>query len=233
MKILMTGASGFLGSHILDRLLADGHTVRAVVRDPQRAAARRGRAAAASLEWMRLDFAQALPIVVYRLSVLTAPAATPLYSQMKAAGRLIDEASLVPVTSGSALTNIQPAQMTREELAEGAEWLRSQILDPDNTIQRFQHYARILGAPPAHLIRDLRSGGTGDEKLKPFLDLIAQLSRDRRVRRVIECVRDLAAAQPALRTDLMQTLGSYLNGYARRSLDPPQAPPGARLQAVA
>lgn len=60
MKILMTGASGFLGSHILDRLLADGHTVRAVVRDPQRAAARRGRAAAASLEWMRLDFAQAL-----------------------------------------------------------------------------------------------------------------------------------------------------------------------------
>ncbi|WP_225030462.1 radical SAM protein [Xinfangfangia pollutisoli] len=181
----------------------------------------------------QLDFAQALPIVVYRLSVLTAPAATPLYAEMKAAGRLVDEASLVPVTSGSALTNIQPAQMTREQLAEGAEWLRSRILDPENTIQRFEHYARILGAPPAHLIRDLRGAGSSDAKIRPFLDLIAQLSRDRAVRRVIECVRDLSAAQPALRTDLMQTLGSYLNGYARRSLDAPLSPPTVRERAVA
>jgi UDP-glucuronate 4-epimerase len=26
-KILLTGCAGFIGSHILDRLLADGHTV--------------------------------------------------------------------------------------------------------------------------------------------------------------------------------------------------------------
>ena len=33
MKILLTGATGFVGSHMLERLVADGHNVRAVVRD--------------------------------------------------------------------------------------------------------------------------------------------------------------------------------------------------------
>lgn len=33
MKILVTGASGFIGSHIVDRLLLDGHEVRALVRE--------------------------------------------------------------------------------------------------------------------------------------------------------------------------------------------------------
>ena len=32
MKILVTGASGFVGSHIVDRLLAAGHEVRALIR---------------------------------------------------------------------------------------------------------------------------------------------------------------------------------------------------------
>src|SRR5258707_1459583 len=37
MKIFLTGASGFVGSHMLKRLLADGHSVRALVRDPKKA----------------------------------------------------------------------------------------------------------------------------------------------------------------------------------------------------
>src|SRR5437667_10978242 len=32
MKILVTGASGFVGSHIADRLIDSGHTVRALLR---------------------------------------------------------------------------------------------------------------------------------------------------------------------------------------------------------
>jgi len=37
MKVFLTGASGFVGRHMLERLLAEGHAVRALVRDPQKA----------------------------------------------------------------------------------------------------------------------------------------------------------------------------------------------------
>jgi uncharacterized protein YbjT (DUF2867 family) len=37
MKIFLTGATGFVGRHMLRRLLDEGHTVRALVRDPERA----------------------------------------------------------------------------------------------------------------------------------------------------------------------------------------------------
>src|SRR5688572_9507848 len=36
MKVLLTGATGFVGSHMLERLLSDGHHVRALVREPQK-----------------------------------------------------------------------------------------------------------------------------------------------------------------------------------------------------
>jgi uncharacterized protein YbjT (DUF2867 family) len=38
MRVFLTGATGFVGGHMLKRLLDEGHTVRALVRDPQRAA---------------------------------------------------------------------------------------------------------------------------------------------------------------------------------------------------
>jgi dihydroflavonol-4-reductase len=38
MKVLVTGATGFVGGHLVDRLLARGDTVTALVRSPQRAA---------------------------------------------------------------------------------------------------------------------------------------------------------------------------------------------------
>lgn len=36
MKVFLTGATGFVGGHMLERLLSEGHHVRALVRDPQR-----------------------------------------------------------------------------------------------------------------------------------------------------------------------------------------------------
>jgi uncharacterized protein YbjT (DUF2867 family) len=39
MRIFLTGSTGFVGRHMLQRLLAEGHTVRALVREPARAAA--------------------------------------------------------------------------------------------------------------------------------------------------------------------------------------------------
>jgi uncharacterized protein YbjT (DUF2867 family) len=37
MKVFLTGATGFVGKHMLRRLLAEGHSVRALVREPQKA----------------------------------------------------------------------------------------------------------------------------------------------------------------------------------------------------
>ena len=38
MRIFLTGSTGFVGRHMLQRLLAEGHSVRALVREPARAA---------------------------------------------------------------------------------------------------------------------------------------------------------------------------------------------------
>jgi NADH dehydrogenase len=42
MKIFLTGATGFVGSHLVERLIADGHHVRALVRDPAAARSKLG-----------------------------------------------------------------------------------------------------------------------------------------------------------------------------------------------
>jgi uncharacterized protein YbjT (DUF2867 family) len=55
MRILVTGASGFVGSSLIPRLLADGHLVRALGRDPA--------GVAAALEQQPTEFAPELEIV--------------------------------------------------------------------------------------------------------------------------------------------------------------------------
>ena len=48
-KVLVTGATGFMGAHVVTSLLAHGYEVVALVRDPESAAAKRAQAAGASL----------------------------------------------------------------------------------------------------------------------------------------------------------------------------------------
>ena len=36
MRVLLTGATGFVGSHLLERLITEGHDVRALAREPMK-----------------------------------------------------------------------------------------------------------------------------------------------------------------------------------------------------
>ncbi len=53
MRILLLGAGGFIGRHILSELLASGHQVRAVARDVTRL-----REAEPGAEWVAIDLAR-------------------------------------------------------------------------------------------------------------------------------------------------------------------------------
>ena len=173
----------------------------------------------------QLEFAMSLPIVSCRLSVLVAPVATPLYDTMKAAGRIIDDPMVDVAAGGGVVTNIQPMQMSREQLAEGADWLRRALSAPQNAIVRFEHYAKTLGPMPDHLSRP--RAGIPSARSGPFLELLATMSRDRGARQVIECVNELGFANPLIRPDLMHTLGFYLSTYANLSKSTPLAGDGA------
>ena len=61
MRILVTGATGFVGRHVVARLLAEGHTVTAVARDPAKAAAMPWAGRAAFFAWDVHDGSWPLP----------------------------------------------------------------------------------------------------------------------------------------------------------------------------
>jgi NADH dehydrogenase len=50
MRIFLTGGTGFVGRHMIDRLLSEGHTIRALVRDPGKTAQPQ-----AGVEWIAGD----------------------------------------------------------------------------------------------------------------------------------------------------------------------------------
>lgn len=160
----------------------------------------------------QFEFGMALPVVNLRVSVLVAPIATPLYTQMAAEGRLVqdDHSSLCP--GGDLWTNIEPRNMTRKQLAEGAIWLVDALLDPDNVIPRFQHLASLLAPPPEHLHRSGKavSNGSGASGV---LKLIKKCARDKGARQVIDEVSELTRQRPEIARDLSAALVSYLNAY--------------------
>lgn len=58
-RVLVTGGSGFIGSHVMLRLLAEGHEVRATLRDPTRADEVRALLAANGANGAAVDFVHA------------------------------------------------------------------------------------------------------------------------------------------------------------------------------
>lgn len=95
LTILVSGATGRLGGPLARRLLACGHAVRAVTRDPSSAAAQRLRSAGADLVAADLDDRDALGDAargVDAVFVATTPHAAGLEAEVRHAINLVDAA---------------------------------------------------------------------------------------------------------------------------------------------
>lgn len=160
----------------------------------------------------QFEFGMALPVVNLRVSVLVAPVATPLYDQMAAEGRLVADGKQSSFPGGNLWTNIEPRQMTRRQLAEGAIWLVEALHDPDNAIKRFEHLAALLAPPPEHL-RASDHMVTPGKGASGVLKLFRQAARDRRGRRVIDAVNELSHQRPEIARDLSSALAIFLNSF--------------------
>ena len=158
-------------------------------------------------------FAQRLPVVGLNVSALVAPYATPLYAEMRQAGRIVEEATHGTAVGNTPLTNLIPARMTREELAEGRAWLKTELLAPENAILRFERYAKTLGAPRLDMARSADQSLRG--RRHPLRELIPMMAREPGMRRLITGVRDTIAERPEIAYDLNSTLAMYLADAAR------------------
>nr|WP_252193279.1 radical SAM protein [Rhizobium sp. CSW-27] len=154
-------------------------------------------------------FGMSLPIVMLRVTVVVASLATPLHARMKREGRLVgsEEGSLY--VGSDLLTNIIPANMTREQLAQGAEWLIRELMRPENAIRRFAQLAAVLQPAPEHL----RRHGRPSQSSRAPMELMRIASRNPDGKKVVEAVADLSRARPEIARDLSSLLISYLNTF--------------------
>jgi radical SAM superfamily enzyme YgiQ (UPF0313 family) len=95
----------------------------------------------------QFEFAMALPIPIFSLGALVAPAATPLYERMRAEGRLIQGGPEVAALPWD--TNIIPARMTRQELLQGLGWLCRELYTPENFARRVVRMIDALPSSPS------------------------------------------------------------------------------------
>jgi radical SAM superfamily enzyme YgiQ (UPF0313 family) len=95
----------------------------------------------------QFEFAASLPVPMFSLGALVAPAATPLYKRMESEGRLLTGkdsiASMQPWD-----TNIVPKLMTRTEMLGGIRRLSERLYDPSAFRERVVKFIRSIPVNP-------------------------------------------------------------------------------------
>jgi radical SAM superfamily enzyme YgiQ (UPF0313 family) len=159
------------------------------------------------------DFGMQLPVGTFKISSLVAPMATPLHEQMRLADRLDTTGDQAHFPGADMVTNIIPAQMTRDQLYTGTKWLISRLYSPTAFWTRFQRIAELLGPNP------LLSRGTGklhnvpsrERSNRVFGRMIRSITRqDRDVARVVALASELMRRHPETRDGLSDILTTWL-----------------------
>ncbi len=161
----------------------------------------------------QFDFAMALPVGTFNVSVLVAPVATPLYENMTKTGRIVSGEVSAQFPSANLVTNFRPAQMSREDLYIGAKWLINKLFDPDNFYRRLEAMSALLAPPPwvrrAYGERRRHPSRRKSEAL--FSQVLRDLMRrDPRIRVLVRRSFALMAARPDIRDGLSDALTHYL-----------------------
>lgn len=160
-------------------------------------------------------FGMQLPVGAFKISALVAPMATPLYAEMQAAGRLDVGGDQGHFPGADMITNIVPAQMSKQELYVGTRWLVSRLYSPDAFMTRLAQVAETLGPNP------LLQRGAGRLYNPPsrrranqlFLAMIQSLSRrDPEVASAVLAVRRMMRARPDIRDGLSDVMTTWLLG---------------------
>ncbi len=87
------------------------------------------------------EFASSLPVPMFSLGALVAPAATPLYDRMQSEGRLLKgDAAIASMTPWD--TNIIPKLMTRREMLGGIRDLSERLYTPAAFAERVVQFIR-------------------------------------------------------------------------------------------
>lgn len=158
-------------------------------------------------------FGMELPVGTFKISSLVAPMATPLYAEMKAAGRLDLTGDQAHFPGADMVTNILPAQMSKRELYTGTRWLISRLYSPDAFWTRFQQVAEAL-APNPLLARGtgrLHNSPAREKTNRHFGSMIRAVSRrDRDIARVVGQAGRLMRARPEIRDGLGDVLTTWL-----------------------
>lgn len=180
------------------------------------------------------DFGMELPVSAFKISVLTAPAATPLYAEMERTGRLDPAGDRNLFPSAELSTNILPAQMTREELYVGTRWLISRLFHPQAFLHRVEHACRILEPNPLFERARFYNPPARALSSRLFLRMMRDLARkDPAVAGALARVSDRMRERPDIAFNLQIMLQNWLlslSGHVRRgSYDPewsklPRAP---------
>ncbi len=160
------------------------------------------------------DFAMKLPVGTFKVSSLTAPVGTPLYEDMKRAGRIVDEKDRVHYPAGDQITNIHPAQMTREELYIGTRWLISRLYSPDGFWTRLQAMLPLLRASPLTARCHPHNPPGRARSNRMFLDMMAEMRRrDPGVARVIARTSVLMRERPDISETIADVLHTWLLNF--------------------
>lgn len=160
------------------------------------------------------EFAMGLPIGTFKVSSLSAPVGTPLYQDMLSAGRIVADEDRVHYQAGDQVTNIHPAQMTREELYVGTRWLISRLYEPQGFWSRLQAMAALLGPSPLPARSHPHDPPGRARSKRLFMEMMMGMRRrDPAVARVIEQTAGLMRERPDIRGTLADILHTWLLNF--------------------